>query len=242
VKRKRTEPVSVEPFVGQITALGIKFFVKGEEIVLEGPESAITLEMRDFAREHFNELKFWFEQAERGMAAAEVADARLKAENSEPPLRNIPGGGHPDEWGIDLDAVRITYGSFDGKSLADLPTGYLYWSVTNRVDTFISSSGRRWPFWKLAKAELYRRGEWDWTIRVRSGLVDQLSLRCLDSWKKTAKAEEGFVSWVRRLAWEAWQEREFHEAEEGTYKIEYQGIEWAIEDGAIPVVRSATPV
>ena len=239
------EPFDIDKFIADLRALKVTArFVEDNFVSLE-PNELVPPEMWNVFAAHHSDIEHYLIQMEgtyQSIAAMEKECWAQRKDEAKPPLRHARGKAHSEDAIVDLDSVEMPYGAFQGKGLSEVPTGYLFWSVGHSVKSPVGCSGKNYPFWKLAKAELHRRGEWDGAVRVLSNVVNELSLSCLDLWKKTAKEGEGIMAWAQRLAWEAWQEHEFHEVAEKVYKIEYQGIEWMIEDGTIPVVRSVTPV
>lgn len=139
----------------------------------------------------------------------------------------------------------VRFGKHQGIRLTRVPVSYLTWAVTNTVTGPVElAGGQMVPMHEAAKSEIERRGERMQKIEVSLHAIDRASLYFVPKFRLEHGHMEGIVSWLSRLAWEAWQQREAigRKKEDGTWKIEFAGIVFVVEELAVPVVKTVEPV
>lgn len=137
------------------------------------------------------------------------------------------------------DAI-MSFGKYAGQRVTRVPVGYLKWAVSNGAELMVTTKDGAFPFHEVARAEILRRGERLENIDVTLHAIDRASLYFIPKYRLERGHMEGIASWVGRLAWEAWQQRESigKKGEDGIWKIEYSGIKFIIEEMLIPVVKT----
>lgn len=135
----------------------------------------------------------------------------------------------------------VRFGKYNGERVTRIPVGYLKWAVANRCEGVVELvNGAVAQLYEVAPFEIQRRGERMENIEVSMHAIDRASLYFIPKFRLTHGHMEGFASWLSRLAWEAWQQRETSGKKEsgGQWKIEYGGIKFIIEEMVIPVVKT----
>ncbi len=75
---------------------------------------------------------------------------------AERPVERADGGREVE---IDTRAARLDFGPHAGELVSDLSGEYLSWVVQMQIARAVEvAGGRRYPAWKVARAELARRG------------------------------------------------------------------------------------
>lgn len=141
--------------------------------------------------------------------------------------------------GIDTLGVVMDFGKFAGHQLVRVPNGYLRWAISAQVERPMRIGNSVFPFWKIAEAEIKRRGGRIDSIAVSQDALDTLSLLYLDAWLETHEPGEGFVSWAHRVAFAAWRKhREDCNKRGPKHEFSYHGIRWLVEERSFPIVKA----
>ena len=90
---------------------------------------------------------------------------------------------------MDIHSYVMRIGEFAGRKITAVPSGYLRKIVKARIDE-----------WKAAELELQRRGTEVPVVDLSAHAVDRASCRLIDHWRATRIENEGFYTWLARLA------------------------------------------
>lgn len=130
-----------------------------------------------------------------------------------------------------MDEQYIGFGRYSGTPWTRLPISYL-----RKLANSGYGSGQA-----QARLELERRGlsVEDEDIEITLHAVDRASLKLIGRWKKEARGELGFASWIKKGAQEAIRQGQFV----GNNRYVYNGVVYVVVSGHIvPSVVSVYPV
>lgn len=118
--------------------------------------------------------------------------------------------------------VKINFGKHNGERFTRLPISYLKWLINAGC-----------PMTKYAESELVRRGTIMHEIEISSHAINKASLRFFNKWLKEKGEEEGFYTWLHKLACDA-----LKNGEKRGDKIVYNRMRFVFEYGTFPVLKS----
>lgn len=121
----------------------------------------------------------------------------------------------------------LDFGKHKGSRIQNVPVNYLRFMVRNQTS-----------LWRMAEAEMQRRGTVVPMIEVSGHAMDTASLRVLGIWREDRDEKEGLHAWLCRRAWEAWGQRQTELDE----KVDYIGVRWVFDrDGVWPILKTVYP-
>lgn len=94
----------------------------------------------------------------------------------------------------------MNFGQYADRPISKVPVRYLIWTIHKRIRTqHWYYRGKHEPFWKLAEAEIDRRGSIAQQYSISKEAIDFISRLHYEVYKKTCQPNEGIFSWAERM-------------------------------------------
>jgi hypothetical protein len=137
---------------------------------------------------------------------------------------------------FDTKNVVMNFGQHADKPISKVPVRYLIWTIHKRIcSQHWYYRGKSEPFWKLAEAEIDRRGSITQQYSISKEAIDFISRLHYDVYIATREANEGIFSWAERMLGLAVEYID-HKADnvapgsrEGEFCVLIAGIRWYVQ-------------